>query len=178
MKRINLIPKEPLFPLSIHTQKKIVYPVILTIISLYSFTFYKSYKELNNLNLVISNLKTEIDNIKKSLLEKNVYLERTTVIEKEFLTIKEDYDLLKKNMQIKHIFERLAEIVPQYMWVTSINYSDTPEKTVTISGKSFNKDAIFVFLNNCVNIGKKPELIGIDKENDNVYSFSLKIDGI
>lgn len=178
MKRINLLPKEPFFPLSISLQKKIVYPLILFILAYYSFNFYKYKKELDGVILNISNLKTEIESIKKSITEKNVYLEKSNVIEREFLTIKEDYDLLKKNMLIKDIFERLTVVVPPSLWVTSISYSDNPEKTININGKSFDKNAIFIFLNNCLNIGKNPELIGIDKESNNVYIFSIKIDGI
>lgn len=178
MKRINLLPREPFFPLPISLQKKIVYPLILLILVYYSFNFYKYKKELDSVILNVSNLKMEIESMRKSITEKSVYLEKSNVIENEFLTIKEDYYLLKKNMLIKDIFERLTVVVPPNLWVTSISYSDNPENTINVTGKSFDKNEIFIFLNNCLNIGKNAELIGIDKESNNVYNFNIKIDGI
>ncbi|MCX7990691.1 MAG: PilN domain-containing protein [Proteobacteria bacterium] len=176
MKRINLIPKEPLFPLSESIQRKIVYPIILIIIIFYSLNFYRARKDLDSLNDTFNNLKVEIEAIKKSLTEKNLYLEKSSAIEKEFLTIKDDYYLLKKNIIIKDIFEKLTGIVPQQLWITAISYTEDSNRSVNINGKSFNKDAIFLLLNNCLIIGKNPELIGIDKEDGNVYSFSIRVD--
>lgn len=176
MKRINLVPKEPMFPLSKTLQRRIVYPVILLIIAFHSNNFYKARKELININSQIAMTKTDIENIKKSITEKSGYLEKSSVIEKEFLAIQEDYNILKKNTSIKKVFESLTEIVPPNLWLTNINYQDNDDRFINLSGKSYNKEAIFLFLNNCSNIGNTPELISIDKEDENLYNFTMKIE--
>lgn len=178
MKRINLVPKERFFPISEGVQRNVIYPLIFLIILFYGYNFYRSKKELDLLNLTIFNLKNEIENIKKTILEKNQYLEKSSVIEKEFLTIHEDYNVLKKDMRIKDIFEKLTEIVPHNLWITSISYSNLQQKSIYIDGKSYDKESIFIFLNNCIEIGKNPELINIDKEEKSVYRFNIKIEGI
>lgn len=177
MKRINLVPKEPLFPLSISHQKKIIYPLVLLIVVFYSYSFYKAKIELNKLNLTISNLKADIEQLKNTVTEKNIYLQKSINLEKEFLTIKEDYEILKKNMHIKNIIYELTGLVPSNLWLTSISYLSDSQKVITITGRSLKKEDIFLFLNNCSNIGKNPELIEINSE-DNSYIFSIKIEMI
>ncbi len=177
MKRINLIPREPLLPLKTTYQKSLTYPILLTIIVFYGLSFVKAKKELDSINRSILDTRSEIQNIKDIIIKKTSYLEKGSVLEREFLAVKEDYEVLKKNMAIKAVLGQLPNITPVNLWVVSISYSGESEKVINISGKALKKEEIFLFLSNCQSLGKNTELIEINKEG-NIFNFSIKVDSL
>ncbi len=177
MKRINLIPEEPFFPLKIAYQRAIVYPLILVILVYYLFSFLEYKKELDNINNSIISTKTEIQNMKDSITKKTSYIEKASVLEKEFLSVKEDYEILKKNMHIKTILTYLTKITPENLWIISISYSADNDKIINILGRSLTKEEIFQFLSNCQNLARNTELIEINNEG-NFFNFHIKVDSV
>ncbi len=177
MKRINLITPKRYFPVPLSLQKRIFTTLFLLLLAITSYRYYRLYTELKDTTTIVANLEADVTRLKQTLSEKRAIDEKAQYIEKEFADISADYNILKKNVIIKDIMAKLSDIVPESLWLTSIDFINEPEKKINVSGKSRDKDAIFSFLNNLSLIGKSVELTGMNREGENgSYSFQITLE--
>ncbi|GAB4440958.1 MAG: hypothetical protein OHK0040_12340 [bacterium] len=177
MKRINLITPKKYFPVPVLLQKKVVAALLILFFVVTGFKYYKLQSELKIETQSIANLETEIQRLKLTLSEKRAFDEKARYIEKEFADISADYNILKKNLIIKDLMVKLAEVIPHNTWITSLDLVYEGEKKLSISGKSINKEEVFTFLNNLSSVGKNPELTGMTREGEKAqFSFQITVE--
>jgi hypothetical protein len=175
MKHINLISKEPFFPISVSLQKRIIFLIFVVFVVYNGLKVYYSFKMQRKLQEDIKILSLEKTRIKNLIDQNQQDVELRNSLEKEF---SKDIDnaLLVKKGAILNIFNHLSELTPDHVWITSLEIQYDNEKFLRIAGKSLNKKEIFIFMYNLKKKNNNVTLINIQSGDGHEYSFELRLD--